>query len=100
LISANVFAVRPNARPPRRREEVRDRILRGWERDRIAKDLGMSVDTVRVHTREILRQERVKSVEAMREVYRDRVGGGEVGREGAQCAARRELSADRVERAE
>ena len=66
LISAGpvvcAAAARPNARGARRRGEVEEKLRMGWERARIARELGMSEDSVRVHTNEILKRVGVKSV--------------------------------------
>jgi DNA-binding CsgD family transcriptional regulator len=54
------YVPRPNARPAKRREEVRERLLMGWSYKRIGKDLGMNVRTVQFHAGVIFWQDRVK----------------------------------------
>ena len=58
----NGYAKRPNARGAKRRGEVRERLVMGWDRARIAKELGMSEDCVRVHTNQILKMAEAASV--------------------------------------
>lgn len=66
-----------NRAPSKRREEVLERLLRGWKDRQIAKDLGISFHRTRNHVKEVLKQHRAKNrKELIRQLSADVWRGG------------------------